>query len=161
MEMRHEVHIDAPASEAWLVLGRGFGNICEWSGTLASSELVGELGVGASRRCQGTGFGPFPASVITEELTLFDPEAMTFSYVARTGLPGFLRHAENAWRVHADGPHRCRVTFRATVLSAWWAWPITWILPLLVRADLAKMSEEMKHRIETGVPHPRVASATA
>ncbi len=160
MEMRHEVHIDAPASDAWLVLGRGFGNICEWSATLASSELVGELGVGASRRCQGTGFGPFAPGLVTEELTAFDPEAMTFTYVARDGLPSFLHHAENAWSIHANGPARCRVAFQATVRAAWWAFPIIWILPLLLRADLAKMSEEMKHRIETGVPHPRAAATS-
>jgi hypothetical protein len=160
MKLKHEVHIAAPASEAWHVLGLGFGTICEWSATLASSELVGELGVGAARRCQGTGFGPFAPSLVTEELTSFDPQGMRFRYVARTGLPGFLRHAENAWSIHPVGSERCRVEFHATVRPAWWAWPIMWALPRLLRADIAKMSEEMKHRIERGTPHPRTLAAT-
>jgi len=157
--MRHEVQIDAPASDAWHVLGVGFGTICEWSASLAASELHGDLGVGASRSCQGTGFGPFPAGVVTEELTHFDAATMTFTYEAREGLPPFVRHAGNAWSIHADGPERCVVRFEATVELAWWAWPAGWLLPRMIRADLGKMTEEMKHRIEHGTPHPRAAAA--
>lgn len=160
MEMKHEVQIDAPASAAWEVLGAGFGSICEWSATLADSAMEGELGIGGTRRCTGTGFGPFPPGEVTEELTEFDPEAMRFRYVARTGLPAFVRHAENAWTIDAEGEDRCVVRFHATVHPAWWALPLAWLLPSLLRADLARMSEEMKFRIERGIPHARATASS-
>ncbi|MBX2800856.1 MAG: SRPBCC family protein, partial [Myxococcales bacterium] len=72
MEMRRTIEMEASADQAWQVLGERFGDIAQWSSTLATSSLQGTLGVGATRVCQGTGFGPFPPGEVTEELVEFD-----------------------------------------------------------------------------------------
>ena len=159
MQMKHSVEIAASADDAWHVLGVGFGQICEWSTSLSDSTMVGDLQQGGVRQCKSAGFWPFPPSVVTEELTHFDHEEMAFAYVAKTGLPPFVTRATNAWKVEPDGPGHCKVSFHAVIELAWWAAPLGWLMPMFIRSDLAQMTEEMKYRIETGKPHPRVLAA--
>lgn len=158
MEFHTDIEIDASADEAWQVLGEQFGDIAEWSATLATSHLVGDLGVGATRSCEGTGFGPFPPGVVTEKLTLFDRQARALTYEANTGLPPFVLTAMNRWTIESLGPERCRVHSHATVQLAWWARPLGFLMPWMMRGDMDRFSEEMRHRIERGVAHPRAAA---
>lgn len=155
MDLRHDVVLEAPASVAWQVLGEAFGDVADWSTTLASSHLIGALDVGAARVCENRGFGPFPASQITETLTRFDRQTMSFAYDATEGLPAFVRKAENRWTIEPVGPHQCRVRIHATVTLAWWARPFGFLLPSLMRRDLDRFLEELRHQVEHGVPHPR------
>ncbi len=161
MRLEHEIFVDAPADDAWQVLGQQFGAIAQWSATLRASSLVGPLGVGAVRTCEGVGFGPFPPGETTEALTRFDPEQRALSYEATSGLPWFVSSARNAWRVEALGPRRCCVRSRATIALAWWLRPLSWLLPWLLARDLARFSEELRHRIEHGEPHPRKVAASS
>lgn len=155
MDMRHEIVLETSAAAAWQLLGEEFADIATWSASLAASSIVGDLGVGGGRVCEGLGFGPFPPSRITETLTQFDREEMALTYVATEGLPPFVRRAENRWTVEALAPHRCRVHMHATVSLVWWARPVGFLLPNLLARDVGRFVDELRHRAEEGVPHPR------
>jgi len=162
MDMHFHIDIDAPASEAWRVLGEEFGAIGDWGVGIAASELIGDLGVGAGRTCEGEGWGPFPAGTVTEELYHFDREAMEFSYRATSGLPWFLTQGLNRWSIEALGPERCIVRSHATIGMVWWMWPLAPLMLLMTRSALKQLKEEVKYTVEHGRPHPRkLVSLTA
>ncbi len=161
MKIITELDVNASASRAWQVLGEEFGDVAGWSATLASSSLNGTLEVGAVRTCMGTGFGPFPPGAVTEELTHFDREKRAFTYVGRDGIPSFVRHAENAWSVVDTGGNTCQVRSEATLEVAWWLRPVAFLMPWMMRSDMRKFTEELRHMIEHGTPHPRATDAKA
>ena len=80
MEIRAELVIDAPAEDAWVVVGERFGQISEWASAITQSVIDGPPAAGRVRTCQVAGFGPIPAGVITERLVRFDPDARSLSY---------------------------------------------------------------------------------
>lgn len=161
MDMHFSIELDAPASAAWRVLGEDFGDIAGWTSSLLSSGLDRERPeVGAVRTCASPGWGPFPAGEVTEELTRFERDAMTFTYAATSGLPPFVRAAQNRWTVEPTGPERCVVHSHATLELAWWAWPMVPFVRLSTRGPLRELTEELRHRVERGCAHPRVAVAS-
>jgi hypothetical protein len=80
MEIRAELVINAPAEDAWVVVGERFGQISEWASAITQSVIDGPPAAGRVRTCQVAGFGPIPAGVITERLVRFDPDARSLSY---------------------------------------------------------------------------------
>jgi len=80
MEIRAELAINAPAEDAWVVVGERFGQISEWASAVTGSAMDGQPAVGRVRTCQVAGFGPIAAGVIKERLIRFDPDARSLSY---------------------------------------------------------------------------------
>lgn len=154
MDMHTEAIVDAPAARAWKVLGEEFGSIGLWSTAVDSSHVSGEVDVGAVRTCEIARTGPFSGR-FTEELTLYDPEAMAFTYVATSGLPRFMTTAMNRWTIEALDGQRCRVRSRATLALVWWMRPLGPLMRWAMRRDMHRFVEEMRHRIEQGSVHPR------
>src|ERR1051326_1086613 len=76
MEIRAEVVIDAPAHNAWALIGDQFGEIGQWAAPIVHSSLDSPPGAGAVRTCQIASFGPFRAGSIKERLPQFDSMAM-------------------------------------------------------------------------------------
>lgn len=161
IDMRTEIDLDAPASEAWQVLGEQFGAIGEWAVAIRSSSLDGDVAVGTVRTCEIGGFGPVGAGRITEELTELDADAMRFTYAARTGLPRMIQSAVNRWSVQSLGRERCRVRSHASIDVAWWALPLTPWIGWGMRLGVPRFVEELRHRVELGVAHPRKRAALA
>jgi hypothetical protein len=64
MEMRAELVINAPAEDAWVVVGERFGDIGEWASAITESVMDGPPAVGRVRTCQVARFGPIAAGVI-------------------------------------------------------------------------------------------------
>lgn len=155
LEMK--MSVEATADEAWDVLGTGFGTMCEWDSGMASSTLEGELGVGAVRHCvSAKSFGPFKPGTVKERLVEFDPEARVFAYEAFEGLPGFVRSAGNRWTIQADGEH-CIIRFDATLQLRGvmrFAWPL---MRRMMKRDLSRWLEDLRHRIEEGTPRTQLA----
>ena len=144
-----EVIVNAPAIAAWTVLGERFGALESWTSTIAHTTLDGELQVGVARTCESTQqFGPFPPATVTERLTLFDREQMEFRYEATQGIPRFVKHATNHWRIEPIGTDRCRVTSTAEVRFTWWATVLAPLFPAMIRGDMHKLSEELRVAIE-------------
>ena len=80
MEIRAELAINAPAEDAWVVVGERFGQISEWASAITQSVIDGPPAAGRVRTCQVAGFGPIAAGVIRERLIRFDPDARSLSY---------------------------------------------------------------------------------
>lgn len=154
MILENEVHVKVPASQAWQLLGEEFGQIAQWAIPITASSLNGPVQVGTTRSCEISGFGPFQASTFTEELVHFDRASQSFRYEARTGLPPLMTHAENHWQVEEAGPESCRVTSRAKLELAWWAWPVTPLLTFQIKRDSKGFMEQLRYRLEEGVPLP-------
>ena len=160
IDIRFEVEIDAPAAEAWEVLGERFADIGEWAVAIHASSLEGELEAGALRTCAIGGFGPVGAGEVTEELLELDRGAMKFSYAARSGLPPMISDARNRWSVEGISAQRCRVRSHATMDLRWWALPMTTWIRWGVRAGVPNFLDELRHRVEQGRPHPRKLAST-
>ncbi len=160
IELRTELELDVPASEAWRVLGEEFGSVGDWASGLRSSSLDREVEVGALRTCELRAFGPFPSGQIIEELLEFDREAMKFTYAPTSGMPPMFEKAENRWSVEPLGNDRCRVRSHASVDVRWWALPLANFFGGRIRSSVGTFAEEMRHRIETGQAHPRKLAMT-
>lgn len=161
IELRIEVEVEAPAAEAWRVLGDQFGTIGEWASGLRASSLDGAVGVGAVRTCDVADFGPFSAGRITEEVLEFDRRAMRFTYASRSGMPRMVQAAKNRWSIEALGSDRCRVRSHASIDLHWWALPLATWAGWGMRSGADRFVEELRHRIETGTAHPRNTTTLA
>ncbi|TPV94050.1 MAG: SRPBCC family protein [Myxococcales bacterium FL481] len=161
IETRMEVELNASADQAWQLIGEQFGEIGDWASGLRASSLDRKVAVGAVRTCEINGFGPFPAGTIKEELLEFDPAARKFSYAAKSGMPRMFRSAKNRWSIEALGEDRCRVRSHASVDLHWWALPIAKLAGWGIHSEIERFAEDLRHRIERGVAHPRKQSALA
>jgi hypothetical protein len=58
MEIRAELVINAPAEDAWVVVGERFGQISEWASAITQSVMDGPPAADRVRTCQVAGSGP-------------------------------------------------------------------------------------------------------
>ena len=96
MEMRAEILINAPAGDAWEVIGERFGDISEWASAITESAMDGLPRAGRVRTCHVAGSGPAAPGVIKERIVVFDPEAGP--------IPGLCRELagrDTGWPDHA------------------------------------------------------------
>jgi hypothetical protein len=151
--------INAPAEDAWIVVGERFGEIGEWASAITESVMDGPPAAGQVRSCQIAGFGPIKAGVITERLTQYDPAAMSLTYQAAGGMPWFIAGAVSRWSVAARPGGACTVRIHATVALRPAARPLGPVLRWRLGADTRRTLAELRQRIEAG--HPDQASPAA
>ncbi|HEX9035245.1 MAG TPA: SRPBCC family protein [Streptosporangiaceae bacterium] len=161
MEMRAEVTIDVVPAAAWAVVGAEFGQIGQWCSAIRASFMDGPPAPGRTRTCQIAGFGPVAAGVIRERLVTYDADAMSLSYEATEGMPGFIRRAVSNWSVRPAGYGRCAVRIHATLTLTPLARPLAPLLRWRLRADTRRVLEELRYRIQAGQPHPAKAAVMA
>jgi hypothetical protein len=154
MEIRAKLVINAPAEDAWAVIGERFGEIGQWASAITDSVMDGPPAVGRVRTCRVAGFGPIAAGVIKERLTEFDPRARSLSYEAAAGMPWFIAGAASHWSVHAAPGSACTVRIHATLALRLAARPLGPALRWRMRADTRRALAELRHRIEAGHPGP-------
>lgn len=159
IELGLDIDLDVPVSTAWQVLGEEFGDVGEYVSGIDTSTAYGGLQVGGGRTCSISGFGPFSASEINEELTLFDRDAMKFAYVANKGLPPMFEEARNRFSIEATGTNQCRVTSRATIELRWWALPLAGLLGWSIRSNLATFAGDLRQRVAQGDATPQNQAA--
>lgn len=156
---RLELELEVPAERAWTVLAEQFGDVGEYASGVRKSTMDDEVGTGAVRTCQTQGFGPFPSLEITETLTEFDREVMTYAYVAGGELPKMIPSSTNRWTIEPIGANRCRVRSHARIQLKWWALPLAPLLDRSIHSEIERFGEELRHKLETGTPHPRKVAA--
>jgi len=154
MKMRAELKISAPAQDAWVVVGERFGEIGEWASAITMSVMDGPPGPGQVRTCHVAGFGPIAPGLIRERLVRFDPGARSLSYQAAEGMPGFIVRAASRWSVHEEPGGTCLVRIDATLTLRPIARPLGPVLRWRMRAGTRRVLAELRHRVETGRPHP-------
>jgi hypothetical protein len=150
MEMRAELVINAPAEDAWVVVGERFGDIGEWASAITESIMDGPPAVGRVRTCQVAGFGPIAAGVVKERLIEFDPQARSLSYEAAAGMQWFIAGAVSRWSVHAGPGSSCTVRIHATLTLRLAARVLSPALRWRMRADTRRALAELRHRVEAG-----------
>jgi len=159
MDMRAELVINAPAEDAWVVVGERFGEIGQWASSITKSVVDGKPAAGTVRTCHVAGFGPIGPGVIKERLTRFDPEARSLSYEAVEGMPRFIVRAASDWSVHAGPGRTCTIQVHATLTLRPTARPLGPLLRSRMRADTRRALAELRQRVETGHPDPVKAAA--
>ena len=161
MKMRAELAISAPAQDAWVVVGERFGEIGGWASAITESVMDGPPGAGRVRTCHVAGFGPIAPGVIRERLVRFDPGGRSLSYEAAAGMPRFIVSAVSRWSVHEGPGGTCLVRIEATVTLRPITRPLGPVLRWRMRADTRRVLAELRHRVETGRPHPAKLAALA
>ena len=106
MKIQRTITLDASSEHVWHILANRFHDVGEWATIINVSERLktqtGGAGV-ADRVCDT------PDGIFKEQVTSFDEQARTFSYVAYEGLPGFVRKGGNTWGVRAVGRGKTEV----------------------------------------------------
>ena len=157
MELRNEIVIEASAERVWEALGERFMDVSVWAAPITASCPVGaaEPGVGVIRSCEIAAFGPVKSGVVKERLTRFDREAMALEYEALEGMPSFVGHATNRWRVARLHEHRTRLHIHATLTLRGPMALLGCVVKWQLESGGAKVAEELKYFVENGSPHPR------
>ncbi len=161
MKIVTERVVDVPADAAWDLMGERFGDIGHWASAVRASYVEGELGVGAIRTCDLT---PSPAAsgTISERLTRFDRTRQALTYEVTSGMPGFVRFAENAWSIESLGSGKSRIRSVITLRIAWWMKPMAPMMKMqfgkLIRGLIAEVEANASSELgaETGRPVERV-----
>ena len=158
LPIQRDMEVSVPAAKAWHVLAHEYANIDQWSSAIPKSEAVAELaalpGAPAGGRVCSNNVPGFKA--VTEAFTHFDEGNYRFGYQVVAGLPGFVRRAENNYRVIPLGHERCLIEIRGAVElkppAGWLLAPFIWLqFQHLARQTTA----ELRHFLETDQPHPR------
>jgi hypothetical protein len=76
-------------------------------------------------------------------------------------MPGFIVRAVNRWLVSPGPVGVCTVKIHATLTLRLAARPLGPVLRWRVRADTRRALAELRHRVETGHPHPAKVAAPA
>ena len=155
MKLHTAIKISASQQRAWEVLAENFGSVAQWTTALRTSSLSGQLGVGAIRTCKSNQFGFFPAAIVQELLTEFKPKEFCYTYKVQSGLPKIFTGAQNSFSIDALDETNCLVSSQATIELTPWMKPFGWLFLLIMKRDIKKVFEEMKHYIEKGRVHPR------
>lgn len=92
MDIKKEITINKPVSEAWDVLGNQFTEAHKWARGLDHVEGSGKPkfeGANCSNRtCEVRGFG-----TIQEEIKMFDSKNHVLAYEVLKGFPGFINYS--------------------------------------------------------------------
>ena len=104
LTIRTTVDVHATASEAWSLLGEGFGDWANWAPGIEQSTLQGPLQAGVLRVNKAPSLG-----TVTQELVVYEPAKRELAYEMREGLPPFLEKLRNDWVVEeVEGKARLR-----------------------------------------------------
>lgn len=161
MQIPTTIHIESPADAVWGLIGPGFAGVGDWVTAIPASAATGPP------RSDGAPCGGRVCSVaasgfdtITEELTRYDPDSRSLTYLATHGMPSAVRRASNTWQVHPETPTSCRFTMTATITFS----PAGRLLaPALVgylRMIGRQTARDLKVYAETGEPSASKRAAT-
>lgn len=99
-EVQESTIIYVSADELWELVGPGFAEVHKWSSNVDHAEGKGtsqfEGAVCEERFCDVNVKG---FSKISEKLIGYDENQMNLTYTVNSGMPGFVRKAENHWAV--------------------------------------------------------------
>lgn len=152
------IEIGAPASELWHKTAEDFGGIDKWIAAVSDVTLLptdSGASLGTERVCRS------PFGDTREVIVTYDEEERVFGYGIQ-GLPPFVTNAVNTWSIVEKDEHTSELTMTFTADSVSGADPemVTGLQSQLGKL-LGEATEELKHFIETGKPHPRKLQAAA
>ncbi|NOT88109.1 MAG: SRPBCC family protein [Lysobacter sp.] len=159
MKIITEIVVDKPVRMVWDVLGNQFGNAHVWGSALIHTEGSGRQLSGQvceSRTCDIKGMGR-----IRENLLEFDPENFALKYEVVQGFPFFVERGVNLWTLTEEGAAtRVRSVAEITTKGIVGAMMAP-MMKMQMTGLMQKLVEDLKHYVETGMPHPRKLKAFA
>ncbi|MEM9068061.1 MAG: SRPBCC family protein [Myxococcota bacterium] len=159
MNIETRIKVSATPDPCWEVLGLQFGDIGSWATAIVRSRIDRHPQLGAERVCQLRGMGGMGPMEIREELVDFDEAERRLEYKVQSGLPKFILSARNRWAVEDNGDGTSTIVSHAKIKLAWYMVPMSPMMRIQSRRDLARVAEELKYRIEHGAAHPRKLEA--
>mmetsp|Transcript_17224 Transcript_17224/g.65725 ORF Transcript_17224/g.65725 Transcript_17224/m.65725 type:complete len:171 (-) Transcript_17224:277-789(-) len=146
--------------QLWDVVAGQFDKAGDWSSEVLSSQAIASepgnpaAALGMSGRILETKQGK-----ITETFLAFDPEAYQFTYhVLGDGVPGFVEHAQNTWRLESLDHNRTRLTLTVEMQTKGCLGAV--MNPLLsygMHVFLRTLLDDLRHFVETGTVSKRKA----
>ncbi len=149
------IEVDSPITNVWQLFGENFADIADWASAISESSLEGQLGEGAVRTCHLKAVGPFPAGVVTEELTTFDRRGYRLTYLVTSGVPAMMKRVENAWTFEDLAGGGTRITSRLEFRLQWWALLMTPVVYSQLKGTMAGFVKQLRRHTEgsrVGVP---------
>jgi hypothetical protein len=147
MQITTIIEANASAADSWHVLGEQFGDI-SWAKPVLKSSLDGPLGEGAVRTCDIKAIGPIPAGQVTEEITHFDRDDHSLTYVLSSGLPAPMKYSDNVWTIEDLGSGRSKVTSVGTFKFKWWALWMSLLMRIPMKRAVRGLMNEFKGQVE-------------
>lgn len=144
--------INLSADKLWEIVGPGFADAHVWSSALDHSEGRGagqfEGAVCNERYCEVNTAG---FSEINEKLTLYNQETRELAYNAYSGLPSFVKFAENHWEALDLGNGKSQIRMSITMKMKPF---MGWLMGGMFRRNLDKtidsVIDDLKIYAETG-----------
>lgn len=155
MKISTSIVISAPSADVWAVVGPGFANPAAWASSVISSvgvdvEAGAEALPGAPYSARECAIATPGTDRLVEELTAYDAESMTLTYVVAEGLERVARRTQLTWSVSQtpEGSSRLRIDTVLTPTLLGHA-----MRPLLRRAlatAARRNAEDLRHFVKTG-----------
>ncbi len=141
--------VEVPADHSWSIIAEQFGDAATWASSMSSSHLDREqLEVGATR------IGTVGKREVRERVTRLDRSERVFAYEV-VDPPAVIRAATNVWRITQAGPERSRIESEMDLDLHWAATPLSPLIRLGLKRQIASAVEEFQTFAETGKPHAR------
>ena len=151
--MKTVTTVEVSADRSWSIIAEQFGDAAEWASSLSSSRLDREeLEVGATR------IGQLGKRQLQEKVTRLDRESRVFAYEL-IDPPGPVQAATNTWSITSIASDRSKIESEMDLSLHWLAIPLTPLIRLGLKRQIASAIEEFRTFAETGTPHQRKTSS--
>ena len=162
MQITRSIQVDAPAEKVWDVLAHQFYDADKWASSITHSApreagpAAGDSPLAQNGRACDTSLGAF-----RETIQHYDERARQIGYSAEGDkMPFFVKHLQNNWTVTPKGAGRSQVDMQ---LQARLLPVFAQLMGPLMKRQFGKVAteatEELKHYVEHGAPHPRKVEA--
>lgn len=140
--------INVSADSLWAIL-REFNKVSEWTSTLDHSEGAGEVkfeGTICNQRvCESN------KKKLTEELIMFNDDKQELAYELTEGAPGFVKLAQNYWKVYKISPNQSSVQMHVTMhLSKFMGFFLGGAITKTMTKQVSIVLNDLKVYAETG-----------
>lgn len=153
MKIKIALTINKSIQEVWEVMGNQYGYAARWSSNFKTSNPGGEAkfsGLEYSLRDTTTDRGK-----TIQELTAFDPEKYTLSYIITKGAPEIAKMAGAEWSLIRESEQVTKLSMDfimepKTPINA----AMETKLKMGLTASVKELAEELKFYMENEKPHP-------
>ncbi|MDJ0705309.1 MAG: SRPBCC family protein [Leptolyngbyaceae cyanobacterium MO_188.B28] len=160
MQIKQQFTINVSADKVWEILGRQYAQVSEWASAVHASQERNSGVIPQNAPCSGriceTDLGGFK-----ETITQYDERGKVVSYTAQGDkMPFFVKNLANTWKVTPLGKDQSRVDMcmEISILPVF-----NLVMGPMMRMQMGgvskKVTEELQHFAEKGVPHPRKLAA--
>lgn len=158
MKITTEIFINKPTLDVWEIVGNQFGSAHIWASALTHTEGSGRKmteQVSENRTCDIKGMGR-----IHERLLEFDVKNFALTYEVTNGFPFFVERGINRWTMTPEGSSTRLQSVADITTQGFVGMLMAPLMKMQMKRLMHRLLEDLKHYVETGVPHPRKAIAS-